>query len=330
MSTLDVLDKLLERELQTPEDVLYDDFNKSTKIKFVFLRSREESSWYCDTTQIWGADVESEYIVDILTDDGKIDDIEFLSVPNKIDLSKINNVDILAYSTNVYNSNYISKLIDFWKPKVLFHLSDEKITHHRIPDLRNFSKVKLVYRQNGSAKINMNNLNIKYLPLGYHSWGKKYNRTNHLHLPIKNRKYIWCFSGTKKGKREKQLNEISNISPHFNELTKACESTEMFSNSKFAFSPKGNVNLECSRTYEAMYNGCIPICIGTESEINYYKQMFEIPIPAFCVTNTDDIIKIMTDTSEDELENVQAKCLTWLKDMSKCVRDNIINAVKNE
>lgn len=330
-TTLELVDKLLERETNLPENILYNDFNNSKKVKFIFLRCSNDSSWFCDTTKIWGADVEAEYIVDVLTDDSKLDNFEFLSVNKDIDFSKINNVDILAYSTNKYNSKYISSFISHWKPKVLLHLSDDNFKNCRKPDLINFSKVNLVYMQYGYKKIeNINNdvyNKIKILPIGYHCWGKKYIRSNQ--VPIKDRKYIWCFSGSMKGKRKSELEELNKFIPNFNKPTKAYEATEMFSNSKFAYCPKGNTNIECSRIYEAMYNGCIPILLEEEKNTNNFKELFEIPIPVYFASSVNEMIDIINNTTDEELEQMQQKMIKWLNDISLLIRTNIMNAIKN-
>lgn len=105
----------------------------------------DKSSWITDTTKLWGIDVEAEYIVDILTSDGNIDNIEFLSVPSNFNVSLIKNANVIAYSSNIYNVDYISKLVDILKPKALIHLSDEFGERPQYKEV--FDKVQLVYRQ---------------------------------------------------------------------------------------------------------------------------------------------------------------------------------------
>jgi len=328
LNTLDIVDTLVKQESETNFDSLCDKFNKSNKIKFIFLRCRNISSWYCDTKYLWGPDIESEYIIDILTNDGRYNDIDFLSVPKDFNLSKLKNADILAYSSNTYKSDFISNVIDNWKPKILLHLSDENENDKRTAYIKScFSRVKLVYRQylypNVSEFNDERKLNVKVLPLGYHSWGKKYKRNNI--LPIKNRKYVWCFSGSNKGKRKEIMAKLSYIKPNFNKKTKAFETTEMFSNSKYAICPPGFSNIECSRQYEAMYNGCIPIIICENKEkINIYKNQFEIRLPFYFATRVSDMIDIIKNTGDNELQKVQKECLNWCKNISKVIRNNTI------
>lgn len=325
MVTTDIIDSLYKKELNGDLNDLCNKFNSSTKIKFLFLRCSKNSSWECDTNTIWGPDIEAEYIVDILTKDGSIDNIEFLSIPRDFNISKIDRIDILAYSSNVYSSDYILNIINKLHPKVLLHLSDEYRQKYDYVNV--FNKVNLVYRQ---YKLDNQNIShVKYLPLGYHSWGKYYNRKRQDIIPINNRKYIWCFSGSNKGERQKMLNELSNIKPFFNKSTKAFETSSMFQNSKFAFSPQGNNNIECSRIYEAMYNGCIPIIIGGKNKLDDFKNMFEIPLPCYFVHNIKDMKNIINNTSKRDLINTQNKCIEWCYKISDIIRKNIINCIKD-
>ena len=326
MVTTDIIDALYKKEHNADMDDLCNKFNNSTKIKFIFLRCQKNSSWECDTVNLWGPDIEAEYIVDILTKDGTIDTIEFLSLPRDFDMSKINKTDILAYSSNVYSSDYILNIIDKWHPKVLLHLSDEFRQKYEYTTA--FNKVKLVYRQ---YKLdNEDTSRVKHLPVGYHSWGKYYIRNRQDIIPINNRKYIWCFSGSSKGDREKMLTELSDIKPSFNQSTKAFETTPMFKNSKFAFSPQGNSTTENSRIYEAMYNGTIPIIVGDKNKMDEFKNMFELPLPCYFVENIQGMKDIINNTSVEELIKVQNECIDWCYNISDIIRENIINCIMKE
>jgi len=69
MTLLKFIDKIVHNDSHI---LRYKSFNDSFNKKFLFLRSHKESSWVTDTKNIWGPDVESEYIVDLLTNNGKI------------------------------------------------------------------------------------------------------------------------------------------------------------------------------------------------------------------------------------------------------------------
>jgi len=332
-TTLELVDKLVENEKQ-PLDTQYQQFNNSRKIKCLWLRYIDDkSSWSTDTTKLWGPDVEAEYIVDILTDDGNKDNIEFLSVPSNFNVSLIKNVDVIAYSSNIYNVDYISKLVDILKPKALIHLSDEFGERPQYKEV--FDKVQLVYRQYKFPNKNeyhdeINDTSIKYLPLGYHCWGKKYIRGQS--ILSNQRKYKWCFSGSVKNERTSQIEKLSRLTPYFCKNTNAFESTEMFRNSLFAFCPSGNSNIECSRIYEAMYNGCIPIIVGDKDKHNleYFKNMFEIPLPCYFVYSMDEAISIIQSTDIDEVIKTQEHCLQWVQNIGDKIRHEIISKCHTE
>ena len=332
-TTLEIVDKLVENE-KRPLDTQYQQFNNSRKIKCLWLRYIDDkSSWYTDTTKLWGPDTEAEYIVDILTDDSKFDNIEFLSIPSNFNISVIKNADVIAYSSNKYSVDYISKLVDILKPKALIHLSDE---FGHIPQYKKiFDKVQLVYRQykfpnKSQYHDEINDTSIKYLPLGYHSWGKKYIRGQPI-LPYQ-RTYKWCFSGSLKNERTSQIEKLSQIAPYFCQNTNAFETTEMFRNSIFAFCPSGNSNIECSRIYEAMYNGCIPIIVGdkVKHNLDHFKNMFEIPLPCYFVYSIDEALSIIQSTGNDELIKIQEHCLQWVQNIGDKIRGDIVNITNND
>ena len=332
-TTLEIVDKLVENEKQ-PLDKQYHQFNNSNKIKCLWLRCIDDnSSWSTDTTKLWGPDVDAEYIVDILTSDGNIDNIEFLSVPSNFNVSLIKNVDVIAYSSNIYNVDYISKLVDILKPKALIHLSDELGERPQYKEV--FDKVQLVYRQYKFPNKNeyhneINDTSIKYIPLGYHCWGKKYIRGQS--ILSNQRKYKWCFSGSVKNERTAQIEKLSQLTPYFCKNTNAFESTEMFRNSLFAFCPTGNSNIECSRIYEAMYNGCIPIIVGDKVKHNleYFKNMFEIPLPCYFVYSMDEAVSIIQSTDIDEVLKTQEHCLQWVQNIGDKIRGDIVNLTNND
>jgi|AntAceMinimDraft_18_1070375.scaffolds.fasta_scaffold94587_1 hypothetical protein len=323
MGTLEIIDKITNDEVNHFHDKL-NIFNKSKKIKFLYLRCRDASSWITDTTQLWGPDIESEYIVDILTDDGRFDNIEFLSIPYNFDVRLLTKIDILAYSSNQYSVDYIDNIINYIHPSILLHLSDEHGTKSEY--FKVFEKVNLVYRQykflhkKEYEKENM--FKIRYLPIGYHSWGKNYHRQKN---ELMNRKYKWCFIGSlDKSNRMSQLQKLYVVEPYFCNTMYAFESTSIYRNSIFTFCPQGNTDLECSRSYEAMYNGCIPIIMGTTEQMDNLKNRFDIQLPGYFIKTLDEIIDIMKNTSMAELIAMQYKCYDWIRQNSEIIRVNII------
>lgn len=328
-NTLYIVDDLYNQENTELDKSMKYFCEKNEKIKFLFLRSESRSSWMTDTEKLWGPDIESEYIIDILTNDGEFKNFQFLSLPKNYIFSKtLIKCDILAYSSNIYSMDFIDKLINRLQPKVLLHLSDERGIRPQF--IKVFEKVKLVYRQyNYTNKRGFPDKPfIKYLPLGYHSWGKKYIRNNTLDIEL--RKYKWCFSGSIKNNRVSQIQQLSIVKPHFQGETLPFETTQMFQNSIFAFCPQGNSNIECSRMYEAMYNGCIPIILcPNKKTIEHFKNSFEIPLPCYFSLNIQDVINIIQNTSMEHKKAKQSECFLWLKNISESIRNNILFYLKN-
>ena len=325
-NTLDLMDKFVINE-NVNFNAQLKKFNESKKIKFLFLRCRKEPSWFVDVNKIWGPDIEAEYITDVLTDDGSNNNnIEFLSIPKYFDFRLINGCTILAYSSNEYDVNYINHVVVHLKPTVLLHLSDE--TGARPEYIHVFNKVKLVYRQHKFLYKKEfggeNKPSIKYLPLGYHSWDKKYYRTNH--ISIDKKKYRWCYSGTPKNNRLKCIEKLSFIKPNFVKRTGAFETTIMYQNSVFAFCPEGNVGLETTRIYGAIFNGCIPIILTGKFKMENFKTTFEIPVPFFFATNLNEVINIIQNTPINVIIKTRNECFKWIKDISNVIRTNIITA----
>lgn len=108
----------------------------------------------------------------------------------------------------------------------------------------------------------------------------------------------------------------------------AFESTNIYRNSIFTFCPQGWTDLESSRPYEAMYNGCIPIIIGTKEQNDNLKNRFDIQLPIYFTTTLDEIIDIIQNTSIQELIEVQRKCYDWIRQNSELIRVNIIASLK--
>lgn len=292
--------------------------HKSKSYNFVYLRSnRNRDSFQCNKQKLWGSNVEAQYILDLL---------ENLNLNlNKIssnvdDLPK--EIDILAYSSNVYNYETIKNIVDKNKIKIIFHLSDENGDRKIYDNI--FKKIPLVYRQYRFEKYNNNSKNIKYLPLGYHCWDKNYIKTNV--KPIENRKYKWCFMGSPKNNRAQDFKILKeNIKPYFNERTKAGENTKISNDSIFTICPIGNVNIECYRQYGALLNGSIPILIAPPNKFKEIYNYFDIPPPFINVENIHECIDKINSLLKDKnhLQNLQNKHLEWHRNLKEKISSNV-------
>jgi hypothetical protein len=283
------------------------------KKKFYFLRSHYgKDSFFCDLNQLWGPDIDAEFIKEILFD------YEY----NSFDLDNLpsETVDVLAYSSNNYNIDDILYAIKILKPKVLLHLSDENGERQKFEDII-FPKVNLVYRQYRFNKFK-NPKNQKILPLGYHCWDENYPKIS---KPAFDRKYIWSFIGTPKGNRKEYLSELDIIKPNFYGVTNREENLEIYQNSIFVFCPIGNTNVECSRQYTASMNGCIPFLLCNDEVWNETYKHFDIIPPWLHSSNINDLIKIIRNllNNPNEIVELQKKTLKWWKDIKFEIKKNI-------
>ena len=290
--------------------------SESKSYNLVFLRShKNRDSFECDKNELWGPDTDAEYILDLL------ENLNLKKIScNLEDLPE--NIDILAYSSNVYNYETIKNIVDKNKIKIIFHLSDENGDRKIYDNI--FKKIPLVYRQYRFEKYNNNSKNIKYLPLGYHCWDKNYIKTNV--KPIENRKYKWCFMGSPKNNRAQDFKILKeNIKPYFNERTKAGENTQIFNDSIFTICPMGNVNIECSRQYAALLNGSIPILIASPNKFKEIYNYFDIPPPFINVENVHECIDKINSLLKDkkQLQDLQNKHLEWHRNIKAKISSNI-------
>ena len=77
-----------------------------------------------------------------------------------------------------------------------------------------------------------------------------------------------------------------------------------------------------------MYNGCIPIIMGTKEQNDNLKNRFDIQLPIYFTTTLDEIVNIIQNTSMQELIEMQRKCYDWIRENSELIRVNIIASLK--
>jgi hypothetical protein len=150
-------------------------------------------------------------------------------------------------------------------------------------------------------------------------------------LPASQRKYVWSFVGqTRKATRPDAIHALAGLAPHFlsssdspagRSATKAAgggqqplgprEFSEVLSNTVFAPSPMGNVNIECFRTYEALERGAVPI-IEKRWGFDYYRSLLgDHPMPTVgSWIEARRLIQAMMNNG-DEIDRVQRECVDW-------------------
>mmetsp|Transcript_45513 Transcript_45513/g.73343 ORF Transcript_45513/g.73343 Transcript_45513/m.73343 type:complete len:257 (-) Transcript_45513:1137-1907(-) len=158
-------------------------------------------------------------------------------------------------------------------PDILFHTSDETCKNAAI--FEQYKNFKQVFRQYACYKQYSHKYtiatNVRIIPLGYMFGMISTSSVEHaegIMLRINNtRKYTWCFIGNLKSDRSKAIAAFANMQPNFHGQADKLQISQFYRDSNFVISPRGNVNLDCLRHYEASMNGAIPVIIGTTNEI---------------------------------------------------------------
>lgn len=249
-----------------------------------------------------------------------------ITIEQKTPNNLYGNIDILGYSSNFYNEKQIQKIVNKFKPKILIHTSDEKGDRPKHNDI---TGVNIILRQYNWYNYN-NKPHIYQLPLGYHCW----DNGNILPIvPIYNRKYIFSFIGTPKGKREEQANELKKeFDSFFVGKTTPNKNKYIYNQTIFAFCPKGNIVYNCYRNYIAMKNGCIPIIILDKK--NYDEQFSNIlsgPPPFIYKSTSNELIKEMKRllNNKHELDNLSQLQIKWynnnIKSIQNIIKHNLLN-----
>ena len=299
----------------------------------LFLRYfKNQSSFFVHPTNIWGGDCDSKFTLDILHDYAykSIDWVgETLSFTT----------DVLSFSMHKYSCNDIIKAINIFKPKVLIHCSDEwdltKWTHKIFSKEEQirfytdvFPKVNLVYKEYVHPYLLDKANNVKYKPIGIHSWdiGDIKHITNI--LSIQNRQLKWCFIGSPKKGRDQILQELKTLKPYFFGTTNKGDNPEIYKNAIFTICPKGNFHIECHRQYAVSAYGSIPILICTQKIYDDAYSSFDL-IPPWMRADTIKDAKLLIEKHIDDIEFLnkkQKEILNWLRDLKILIKKNIDEA----
>lgn len=78
----------------------------------------------------------------------------------------------------------------------------------------------------------------------------------------------WAFMGTERPNRQEALALFHGWEPHIVGRGSKVGVAFAYSNADFVLSPRGNINLDCFRSYEASAFGAIPIVVGDPKELS--------------------------------------------------------------
>jgi hypothetical protein len=273
------------------------------------------------------------------------------NIEKEIEFFNCNNLDLLLNRKDIIENNIlvistfcnfdkVINLVKNIKPIIVFYLSDEHGNNKNINILENYTKV--LFRQYNHNNYCYSNNNFQ-MPLGY----SKYFLHNKKILDIQpkkmNQRKINCsFIGTMKSDRQHMTNVFKQnmINTNFiftnnnwdiNNLHVTPDKCfEIYNDSIFVVSGRGNTSLDCFRIYEAIVAGSIPVIVGTNDEIkNTFNYNNKIPPFIYDDTWEKVVIKCNNLLNNNEiLQKIQNNLLTWFNNEVSIINKLIIKEVK--
>lgn len=235
---------------------------------------------------------------------------------------------VVVFSSNNMSYTTTESLVRELKPKVVIHNSDEHGNRKEFVQLSTL--VPLMIMQYGfhyELPRNVLHLPVAYLP-GVHVGGvPDFNSVK----PPKERKHDWAFVGELKQDRAhaiRMFKELWKDSVYFEGKASRADLSTVYRDTRFVIAPRGNVNLMCSRVFEAITCGAIPVianCSKGEMERTFD---FGGRTPPFVYARTwEDAVD--TCRSIQNLDDMQQKCINWYKSIHDSIRTEIQYALKS-
>jgi hypothetical protein len=252
-----------------------------------------------------------------------------------------------------YTFEKVEKLVRRIKPLAIFHLSDE--TGSKSDWLILSKSVKYYFRQYNHRNYRRDiYTNIIQIPCAYaptffgktSSFGPisfsqcSFDFIDHL-LPIRERTIDWSFIGTIKADRYEMTTKFLAAFPNGKSITgnncwdaekQIVSPTDMagiYQNSIFVPVGRGNITLDCSRIYEAIICGAIPVVVAEDNEIDstfWYNGHVPIFIRGLSWDAAITQCKYLMDHQKD-LEIIQQSNINWWKRLISGYR-NMIRDIK--
>lgn len=248
------------------------------------------------------------------------------------DISNMKDDVILSYSTNtIQKYEIIESICKIIKPKVIFMNSDEFGNCNQHEKLANHTN--LLFRQYCHHNYNNNFNNIYNYPVSYNTGIFKdglYPKFNEL-TPSSNRNYVYSFIGTIKSDRREAISMFSKLNVNnYCGYAKRNEIKYIYGDSIFVLSPRGNINLMCSRTFEAICLGAIPVIVGSEDECYRTYNFNDEKLPFVIAQTWNDALEkckaLLSDTKL--LHSKQKENYIWFDNINKTIKSNINYAIK--
>jgi hypothetical protein len=241
---------------------------------------------------------------------------------------------IFAFTSNQISFEDVLRIVININPAIIFYLSDEWGSRKQYMSLANHTKLMLVQYRHNHYEIESYH-NIIQIPLGYmdNMFCKQYG-LGYPKKSIADRKLLWSFVGNPHNPdRILMLDKFKcnfDTDSYFNGSNKtAGEMLDIYNNSVFVPSPRGQNVLDCFRLYEAIFSGAIPVIAGNTDDINscFYYGGIKPPF-VYCKSWGEAVTtckKLLED--KEQLEKIQKECYIWLKGQIESIQSRILDVL---
>ena len=237
-------------------------------------------------------------------------------------LSTMSSDFVLVFSSNNVNYTTAEWLTRTLKPKFIIHNSDEHGNRREFFQLSRYVPLILMqYAFHYNLPTNVMHLPVAYLP-GVHAGG--FPDWSSIKL-MKERKYDWAFVGGLKSDRAYAIRTFKERwidATFFEGNATRVELGDAYKNTRFVISPRGNVNLMCCRTFEAITCGGVPVIANcTKEELEHTYNFGDRPIPFIYARTWEDAVNLCR--SIENLEEIQQRCIEWYQSIHESIRTEI-------
>jgi len=232
---------------------------------------------------------------------------------------------VLLFNSNKQDYYKISSLATMLKPKVIFHLADDKGNREKYERLALLTKL---YVRQYNHRNYVSYPNTVHMPLGYktgmfQNCSSTDNMFKKLYL---NRTIVWSFIGdVSKQDRPLLVETLKDISPNIYGSGFPTSSVKYYYE-KSIFTPngKGWQVLDCFRLYEASACGSIAVVVGSKDEIRNNFENENSP-PWLFASNWTHAHALMSNLLQKPnlIFETRKKVLKWWKERVKGVRDRV-------
>lgn len=177
-------------------------------------------------------------------------------------LEKTSGKTVYTFNSNVTSFDEAESVVRSARPDVVIHLADEgglKPEFNRLAEL-----CPLLLRQHDHPGYPAY-ANLYHIPLGFMKGMFPSGSPPPTRGP---RSRVWSFVGdsTKNAERHEMVAALRTLRPYFLGNASAEEMAEIYTDSEFVPSVRGNVVMDCFRLYEASACGAVPVMVGPAQE----------------------------------------------------------------